>query len=580
MQAAPPSAALARLGPEIAAAVRLAALLGLVGALGPFLLVMLKAQVWMLVLPTGSMETAWGLAAGFAVAAVAVVALAHLRDVALIALGNRLARRLALPALLAAAERPGADPALAAQQALRDVEELRRGVAGPVCAFALDAVLVPALLLMLVVFHWAFAVFGLAAALLALVLGLLAERLTRRALADANGASLRGAWLVADSVRCAEAVEAHGMLPALVRRWAGTLARGAEGLRAAQSGARLAGAATTTLYGLASGGALVVGALLALNGSNIGLGIVAGVLLTGKLMEPFGRLSGSLGDLAAARAAWARLDALLGAVDAAPPRESRAYPCPEGRLAVERVSFFHPGGGRALLRDVTLDLGPGQVVALAGAPGSGKSTLLRIILGVQAPSAGGVFLDGHATAQWDRADLARHIGYLPQDPAMPAATVAEAIARLDPAPDMQAVLRAARLAGAERMIAALPDGYATRLDGPVRLSMGQRQRIALARAVYGAPRIVLLDEPAAFLDAEGEAAVAHLIATLSAAGTAVLFTSHREALVRAAGRTLTLKDGAWTLRGPAGDQPARIAGPGGRAKLPAPALRIGRSDAA
>jgi ATP-binding cassette subfamily C protein len=573
---------MSRLRPEITAAVRLAALLGLVGALGPFLLVVLKAQIWMLVLPTGSMETAWGLAAGFAVAACAVVALAHLRDVALIALGNRLARRLALPALLAAAERPGVDPALATQQALHDVEELRRGIAGPVCTFALDAVLVPALLLMLSVFHWAFAVFGLAAALVALVLGVMAERMTRRTLAEANRAGVRGARLVADSVRCAEAVEAHGMLPALVRRWAGALALGAAQLRAAQSGARLASAATTTLYGLATSGALVVGATLALNGVNIGFGIVAGVLLTARLMEPFGHLSGSLGDLASARAAWARLDALLGAANAAPPRESRAYPCLEGCLAVERVTLVHPGGGRPLLREVTLDLAPGQVVALAGPPGAGKSTLLRLILGVEVPTAGGVFLDGHATAQWDREDLARHIGYLPQDPAMPAATVAEAIARLDPAPDMAEVLRAARLAGADRMIASLPDGYATRLDGPVRLSMGQRQRIALARAVYGVPRILLLDEPAAYLDAEGEAAVARMIATVSTAGTAVLFTSHREALLQEAGRTLTLKSGAWALRGPSADAPARIAGPSHaiRTKLPAPAMRIGQGDAA
>lgn len=576
------SATLARIGPEIAAAVRLAALLGLLGALGPFLLVLLKAQVWMLVLPTGSMETAWGLVAGFAVAAVAVVGLAHLRDVALIALGNRLARRLALPAVMAATERPGADPAVAAQQALRDVEELRRGVAGPVCAFALDAVLVPALLLMLAVFHWVFAVFAFAAAVAALLLGLAAERLTRRALADANDAGVQSARLVADAVRCAEAVEAHGMLPALVRRWAGSLAHGADRLRAAQSSARLAAAATTTLYGLASGGALVVGAMLALSGSSIGFGIVAGVLLTGRLMEPFGQLPGTLGDLAAARGAWARLDALLGAADAEPEREMRSYPCPEGRLVLERVSLVHPGSGRALLSEVTLDLQPGQVVALIGPPGAGKSTLLRIVLGVQVPSAGGVFLDGHSTAQWDRGDLARHVGYLPQDPALPAGTVAEAISRLAPAAQMDAVLRAARLAGAHDMIMALPDGYATRVNGPVRLSMGQRQRIALARAVFGAPRIVLLDEPAAYLDAEGEAAVVRMIAALSAAGIAVLVSSHREAVLREAGRSLLLKGGAWALRGPMAEGTARLAGPSraSPAALPAAPLRLVQGDAA
>ena len=575
----PTSGAMARLGPEIASAVKLAAMLGLVGAIGPFLLVMLKMQVYSLVLPTGSMQTAWGLAAGFAVAAVAVVALAQIRDLALVAIGNRLARRLAVPVLLAAAERPGVDPAQAAAQALHDIEELRRGITGTLCALVLDAVLVPAFLLLLAVFPWGFALFGLVAALLALGLGLAAERLTRRTLAEANEASARGARLVADAVRCAEAVEAHGMLPALVRRWAGALARGAERLRRAQASARTTAAAASTLQGLVTGGTLVVGTLAIMAGSNIGYGMIAGTLLTARLMEPFGHAGGSVGEVAAMRAAWARLDALLRAADAAPPRESRAYPCPEGRLSVERVTLFHPGSGRALLREVSLEVAPGEVVALAGPPGSGKSSLLRIMLGVQAPTAGAVFLDGHSTAHWERTSLARHVGYLPQDPLLPAATVAEVIARLEQDPDAAAVLRAARLAGAERLVAGLPDGFSTRLDGTLRLSMGQRQRIALARAIYGAPRLVLLDEPAAYLDAEGEAAVLRMIAALSAAGAAVVLASHQEALLAAATRTLALRGGAWALGRTAA--PARIAAPDAARMLPVPAApaRIGQGAA-
>jgi ABC-type protease/lipase transport system fused ATPase/permease subunit len=560
--ALPTSGALARLGPEISAAVRLAALLGLVGAFGPFLLVVLKMQVYELVLPTGSMQTAWGLAVGFSVAAVAVVALAQMRDLALIAIGNRLARRLVVPVLLAAAERPGRDPAQATAQGLHDIEAVRRGVTGTLCALVLDAVLVPAFLLLLGWFHWSFVVFGLVAALLALGLGIAAERLTRQALAEANDAAMRGARLVADAVRCAEVVEAHGMLPALVRRWSGALARGAERLRRAQAGARLTASASVTLYGLVTAGTLLVGTLAIMQGAAIGFGIIAGTLLTARLMEPFSHAGGSLGEVAEARAAWGRLDALLREADAEPPRDSRAFPCPEGRLRVERVTLLHPGSARALLREVNLDVGPGEVVALAGPPGSGKSTLLRIILGVQPATAGAVFLDGHATAQWDRESLARHVGYLPQDPILPAVTVAEAIARLDPAPDMDAVLRAARLADAERLVAGLPHGFATRLDGGLRLSMGQRQRIALSRAVFGAPRLVLLDEPAAYLDAEGEAAVARMVAALARQGTAVVLASHREAVMRTAGRTLVLKGGAWALTAP---PPARLAAPQGAA---------------
>jgi ABC-type protease/lipase transport system fused ATPase/permease subunit len=573
-----PSGAMARLGPEIAAAMRLAALLGLVGALGPFFLVLLKVQVFSMVLPTGSMSTAWGLAAGFAVAAVLVVALANLRDLALLTIGNRLARRLAMPVLLAATARQGADPAQAAQQALADIEELKRGIAGPLCGLVLDAVLVPAFLLLLAWFHWAFAVFALVAALVALVLGFAADRMTRAALAEANAASFRGARLVADAVRCAEAVEAHGMLPALVRRWAGTLARGAERLRSAQGGARATAAATGALYGIATSGTLVVGALLVLDGVALGFGILAGLLLTARLMEPFSHAVGTLDELAAARGAWARLDRLLREADAAPSRESRAYPCVEGRLTVERVTLVHPGAGRALLREVSMEIPPGEVVALSGPPGSGKSTLLRIMLGVQPATAGAAFLDGHATAHWDRTDLARHIGYLPQDPMLPEASIAEIIARLDPEPDMKAVLAAARLAGAERLIAGLPAGFATRLDGTLRLSMGQRQRIALARAIYGNPRVVLLDEPAAYLDEEGERAVIRMIAELAAAGTAVVLTSHREEVLRAATRTMALKAPATA---PAAGPRGRLAAPAEKlAALPPPRLRALRDDAA
>jgi len=559
MTAASTPGAMARLGPEISAAVRLAATIGLLGAFGPFLLVVLKMQVYGLVLPTGSMVTAWGLAAGFAVAAVVVVALAAVRDLALIAIGNRLARRLAVPVLLAAMERPGADPAASTALALHDIEEVRRGATGTLCTLALDATLVPAFLLLLGWFHWGFAVFGLLAATLALGLGLMGERLTRAALADSNADHARGARMVADAVRCAEAVEAHGMVPALVRRWAEGLARGAERLRRAQAGARLTGAAGQTLFGMVSGGTLVVGTLAVLAGSDIGYGMVAAALLTSRLMEPLGHAGGSLGELAAMRAAWSRLDALLRAADAVPPRITRAFPCPEGRLRVERVTLVHPGSGRALLREVNLEVGPGEVVALAGPPGAGKSTLLRLMLGVQLPSAGAVFLDGHATAQWEPGDLARHVGYLPQDPLLPPASIASVIARLDPAPDPGAVLGAARLADAERLVANLPDGFATRLGGGLRLSMGQRQRLALARAVYGSPRVLLLDEPAAYLDADGEAAVLRLIATLAEAGTAIVLTSHREALLRAASRRLLLEPNGWKLTGAA--PPAQLVAP-------------------
>jgi ABC-type protease/lipase transport system fused ATPase/permease subunit len=570
------SLAMAGLSADLARGARAAALLGLAGALGPFALVMVTVQFYALVVPTGSLETALGLGAGFALVAIAVVALTQLRERLLLVSTERLVRRLTARALAAATAR-AATPASAADQALRDIDLVRRGVAGPLSALALDAMLVPALLLLLATFHWAFALFAAAAALVALLLGLAAHRATRAALADSNEAAAQAARLVADAARAAEAVEAMGMLPALVRRWAGTLARGTGGLRRAQATARMAQAATSALYGVAQGGAVTVGVLVIVEGSNVGYGLLAGLLLTARVMDPFSRLGAQIEDAAAARAAWQRLDRLLAADEAAPAEATRAFPCPEGRLLLDRVTLVFPGSARPLLRDVGLVVGPGDVVGLAGPPGTGKSTLMRVILGLQATNAGDAFLDGHATTQWDRTDLARHIGYLPQDPVLGAATVAAAIARLAPVIDTQAVLEAARIAGALRMVAGLPHGFATRLGDVPALSMGQRQRIALARAVYGAPRLVLLDEPAAYLDTEGEAAVTTLIAALSARGTAVIFTSHREGLLRAATRVVTLRDGALV---PVGKAPLAIAAPARRAALAAPARRIAAPEAA
>ncbi|MBR0650223.1 ATP-binding cassette domain-containing protein [Roseomonas terrae] len=564
------SSAMAGLSAEMARTARAAAWLGLAGALGPFALVMLTVQFYALVVPTGSLSTAAGLSAGFAVVAVAVVGLGQIRERLLLAGSERLVRRLTARALPAATAR-AALPAMATDQALRDIETVRRGVAGPLSAVALDAALVPALLALLAVFHWAFALFAVVAAALALLLGLAAERATRAALVDANNASAQGARLVADAARCAEAVEAMGMLPALVSRWAGAMARGATGLRRAQGTARLAQSATATLYGVAQGGAITVGVIVLAGGSTIGYGILAGMLLTARVMDPFSRIGGQFEDAAAARAAWRRLDLLLTADETGPAAATRAFPCPDGRLLVERVTLVFPGAARPLLRDVNLVMGPGDVVALAGPPGTGKSSLLRVVLGIQPCNAGEVFLDGHATAQWDRADLARHMGYLPQEPLLPEATVAESIARLDTAPDMAAVIAAARLAGAIDMIVGLPNGFATRIGGRMALSMGQRQRIALARAVYGTPRLVLLDEPAAYLDAEGEAAVMAMILALSAAGTGVIFTSHREGLLRAAARVMTLHEGRLE---DAGERRRLLSAPRAPRTLPQPARRL------
>ena len=536
---------MARLREETKGAIQLALLIGAVATLLTFACIWLKLEVFRMVVPTGSMPTAFGLAAGFTLVAGLLVALDHLRDLALLTAGNRLARGLSGPVILAAAARTG-DPAAASGALLSDVEEVRRAVAGPLCTALLDAALVPAGLLVLWWLHPWFAVLALLACLLASAASLLAEGPARGALAVTNGLAARPSGVVADAMRCAEAVEGMGMRAALERRWMADLREGGARLRGAQELGRRLSASGTMLQGLAAGGALMLGAMLSLRGEELGVGLMAAMLLTGRVIEPFARLGAATQDWGSATTAWARLALTLERADEAAAKDT-AFSCPEGRLVLDRLTYLHPGTPRPLLREVDLTIAPGEVVAIIGPPGSGKTTLLRLMLGMFRPTAGGVFLDGHATSQWDREDLARHVGYLPQDPNLGDGTIAEAIARLGVNPDPAAVLRAARRCGADRMIAGLPHGYATLLAGEDGLSMGQRQRIALARALYGEPRIVLLDEPTAWLDTEGEAAVKQLLERLRAEGIAVVLCSHRRFIVEAADRVMVMGSGG-TLR--------------------------------
>jgi ABC-type protease/lipase transport system fused ATPase/permease subunit len=208
---------------------------------------------------------------------------------------------------------------------------------------------------------------------------------------------------------------------------------------------------------------------------------------------------------------------------------------------------------------VSLTIDPGSCLGVVGPSGSGKTTLLRLMLGLRRPDVGSVRIDGVELGSWPAAQLEGAIGYLPQDVELFAGTVAQNIARLGPV-DAHKVMAAAQLAGIHEMVARLPLAYDSELgDGGAVLSGGQRQRIALARAVYGSPKLVVLDEPNASLDADGEEALAAAIAALKQAGTTVVLVSHRPALMRQADTLAVLRDGALDLIGPRDAVLARLA---------------------
>jgi PrtD family type I secretion system ABC transporter len=301
---------------------------------------------------------------------------------------------------------------------------------------------------------------------------------------------------------------------------------------------------------------LCAGAYLVIDQNVSGGVMMAATIILGRALAPVEMLIGGWRGLVDARSAWERLDALLQ------KRKGRehntALPKPTGQIAAERLVFAVPGAEKAIIKGISFELAAGESMGLIGPSASGKSTLVRLLLGVWPPHSGIVRLDGADISSWPRSRLGRHLGYLPQDVELFSGTVAENIARLGE-PEPQAVIAAAQRANAHEMILRLPQGYDTQIgEGGAALSGGQRQRIGLARALYGKPRIVVLDEPNANLDGEGEAALTQAMAGLRQAGITLIVVSHRPSLLAGMDKLLVIRDGTLELFGPRSEVLSRL----------------------
>jgi PrtD family type I secretion system ABC transporter len=275
--------------------------------------------------------------------------------------------------------------------------------------------------------------------------------------------------------------------------------------------------------------------------------MVAATILLGRALQPAELLISGWKGLAEARGAWRRLNDRPAAHCVG---SDLTLPAPHGRLELERVVFASAPMRPALIKGIGFQLEAGESLGLVGPSASGKTTLVRLILGIWTPQAGSVRLDGADIARWDRDALGRYVGYLPQDVELFAGSVAQNIARLG-AVDSERVVEAARSAHAHEMILRLPEGYDTQIgDAGAVLSGGQRQRIALARALYGDPRLVVLDEPNANLDAEGEMALMAALAELKARGVTLIMVGHRQKLMSQLDKLAVLKDGTLEAFGP------------------------------
>ncbi|MCO6417180.1 ATP-binding cassette domain-containing protein [Siccirubricoccus sp. KC 17139] len=530
-------------------------ILSLLALLLSFAILMNKLQLISKVPQTLSAETAESVAVFWLIGLATMAALRALQHYSIGSMARYAAQRLAVPAALAAAQRAGRPETLSAE-VVNDIEQLRTALASSATSSALNFIITPVLLALVAYMQIALGIMALAYCILATILSLLLARASEQAAVLSGQANARAYGHAADAMRSGEAVLSMGMLPALAREWVAlSTAGGGEAWLAERRAERLR-TALEFLMGTFRGASMGMMAFFTISGISVHAAIAGGVMLVGMVVMPYVGIGAHAKTIAEAAAAWKRLRKLVD--EGGAQAEGLAYPCPEGRLVVERMSFAFRGPNPPILRNIDLVVEPGEIVAIVGASGSGKSTLLRLLMGVMRPSIGGIYLDGHATHQWDRRDLARHVGYLPQDSLLSRGTVEEVIARLEmPQPGL--VLDAAKRAQAHEAIIALPHGYATPLLQSHQLSMGQRQRIALARALYGRPKLLILDELAGSLDAEGEAGVATLLQVLREERTSVIFTTHRPNLLAVADRVLALRNGTLV---PAGEDQARLPGRG------------------
>jgi PrtD family type I secretion system ABC transporter len=503
-------------------------------------------QVYDRVLSAGSLPTLFYLTL-LAVAALALMAgLEHLRARILQKSGDWLERRLAADALArmvdAALIGRGGDRG----EALRDLGELRNALAAT--TFLFDAPWTPFYLAVIFMLHPTLGWFALACAAALFSLAWINDVVTRKIRPTAMTAGRRVFSGAEALTRNAEAVTAMHLSPGLTRDW---LADHAFSLDTHETGQQRSGLLLTAskfLRQTMQVGVMGLGAWLAVRHEMSAGAMMAASLVLGKALAPVEQAIAGWRQVSAGRDAYHRLQAFLSR----PPRrpEGLPLPAPEGRLSVRNLVYRIGEAGPPTLRDVSFDALPGEALAIIGPSAAGKSTLARLLVGLHPPLSGSVRLDGGELFRRSPADVGRHIGYLPQDVGLFAGSVARNIARMSD-PDGDAVTAAARLADCHEMILRLPHGYDTEIgDGGAFLSGGQRQRIALARALYGGPKLVVLDEPNANLDAEGEQALARAVAALKQAETCVIVIGHRPGTLAQADKVLALRDGRVDLFGP------------------------------
>jgi PrtD family type I secretion system ABC transporter len=428
------------------------------------------------------------------------------------------------------------------QQPLRDLDQIRTFMSGMGPTAFLDMPWIPIFLIALFLFHPAIGMTALIGTAGIIAMTMLTERISRDATKAAMDSSAQRQVLADATQRNAEVIRALGMTDRFAARWSWANERYLQqNIRATDVYANLGSGAKVLRYVLQSG-LLGIGAYLVVADRASGGVMIASSIMMGRALAPIEIALGSWKQLTAARQGISRLREICK-VTAAPPAPPVELPRPWRELSVRDLCVSAPGTATEIVSNISFSLKAGMGLALLGASASGKTSLSKALVGIWPAQHGVVRLDGAALDQWGD-NLGRYIGFLPQDVALFDGTVAENICRFDEGASSDSILKAAQIAGVHELILRLPEGYSTRIgQSGMSLSAGQRQRIGLARAVFGDPFLIVLDEPNANLDAEGESALTRAIQTLRRNQCIVIVISHRPSAIAALDMAMVLYEG-------------------------------------
>ncbi|WOI56032.1 type I secretion system permease/ATPase [Palleronia sp. LCG004] len=432
---------------------------------------------------------------------------------------------------------------------LRDLESVQRLLSTPVLTALFDIPWTPIFLGVIAILHPWLGILALGGSLLLIGVAALNQMTTRHPVAAANAAQVRAERMSEQIRQEAEMVRSLGMQHATFDRWQVLRSRSLdETITASDMGGRFT-TLTKTFRLFLQSAMLGLGAYLVLGGEMTAGGMIAGSILLGRALAPVDMALGQWSLWQRAQQGWSNLAELLATVPEEPART--ALPRPAAKLSVNQVTIIPPGQQQASVRMVSFDVGPGEALGIIGPSGSGKSTIARAIVGVWRTAGGKIRLDGASLDQYEPDVLGQHIGYLPQRVQLFDGTIAQNIARMQPDARDEDIVEAAQKAAVHEMILKLPDGYDTQVSSAGgRLSGGQVQRIGLARAMFGNPVMLVLDEPNSNLDNEGSVAMNAAMKAVKEAGGAIIIMAHRPSAIESCEKLLVMENGMRRAFGP------------------------------